>query len=348
MMPLQRSITCRRASARPPLADELMGIVYKIAATLVFAVMSALIKSASADYNVAQIVFFRSFIALLVTLCWLYMQGQFPKGLSTLRPFGHVLRSVCGGMSMALNFAALALLPLPDVTALGYITPLLICVIAAVMLGEAVSLGRVAAVLIGFVGVMIMLWDHLHELHDVVWGSGGGVAGVPPATWGVIIVLSSTGFLAVAMIQTRRLAQSEHVGAIVFYFQSTTMALSLLVMIVAPLWPPPWWGAAFVAAQSFHWPDQQGFVMLVCIGITGGVGQIFMTQSYRHADASIIAIFDYTSLLWTSALGLVFFDDVPNAHVIMGAVVVAGSSLFVIWSENRSRRAEALLETRAL
>jgi drug/metabolite transporter (DMT)-like permease len=75
---------------------------------------------------------------------------------------------------------------------------------------------------------------------------------------------------------------------------------------------------------------------LISIGVLGGAGQILMTQSYRHADASIIAIFDYTSLLWTSALGLMFFDDVPSVHLIIGAVVVAGSSMFVMWSEHKS------------
>ena len=314
----------------------LIGIAFKVAATLVFALMSAAVKEISDSYSVAQIVFFRSFFALIVTYIWLYAQGHFPQRLSTARPFGHVLRSVSGGISMALNFAALALLPLPDVTALGYTTPLMIFIIAALLLGEKVTMERVIAVVIGFIGVIIMLWAHLSDLHDVIFTPHLAMADVPSATWGVMIVLSSAVFLSVAMIQTRRLAQSEHVGAIVFYFQSTTMVLSLAVMICAALWPIEWISASLIHSQHVVMPDLSGGLWLISIGVLGGAGQILMTQSYRHADASIIAIFDYTSLLWTSALGLMFFDDVPSVHLIIGAVVVAGSSMFVMWSEHKS------------
>jgi drug/metabolite transporter (DMT)-like permease len=325
----------------------LIGIAFKIAATLVFAIMSAAIKFVSAHYSVAQIVFFRSLFALIVTALWLHAQGHFPSRLATQRPFGHVLRSVSGGVSMALNFAALALLPLPDVTALGYTTPLIIFIIAALLLGEAVTSGRVIAVVVGFIGVMIMLWEHVSSLREVFLPSHADQIVIPASTWGVMIVLSSTLFLSVAMIQTRRLAQSEHIGAIVFYFQSTTMVLSTFVMICAVVWPPQWIGYSLLSTQVFTVPDGEGFMWLSFIGMIGGVGQILMTQSYRYADASIIAIFDYTSLLWTSALGIMFFGDIPSFSLVIGALIVAGSSLFVVWSENRSRRSAALIQAEA-
>lgn len=159
----------------------LVGIAFKIAATLVFALMSAAVKAVSPFYPVAQIVFFCSFFALIVTFIWLYGQGHFPQRLATLLPFGHVLRSVSGGISMALNFAALALLPLPDVTALGYTTPLLIFIIAAFVLGEMVTWGRVGAVC---VGVMIILWDHVQSLQMIFARPELDVAAIAPATWG--------------------------------------------------------------------------------------------------------------------------------------------------------------------
>ena len=121
----------------------LTGIALKVAATLVFALMSAVVKFQSAEFGVAEIVFFRSFFALIVTVLWLIWRGQFPQQLQTARPFGHILRSTTGGTSMALSFAALAVLPLPDVTALGYTTPLLIVVIAAFLLREPVNASEV-------------------------------------------------------------------------------------------------------------------------------------------------------------------------------------------------------------
>lgn len=116
-------------------------------------------------------------------------------------------------------------------------------------------------------------------------------------------------------------------------------------MLAAAVWPDDAFGAEILHTQSFVWPDVSGLIWLVAIGVLGGIGQIVMTQSYRYADASIIAIFDYTSLLWTSALGMMFFDDVPSVHLILGACVVAGASLFVIWSEQRQLQAQSLIST---
>ncbi len=314
----------------------LTGIALKVAATLVFALMSAVVKFQSAEFGVAEIVFFRSFFALIVTVLWLIWRGQFPQQLQTARPFGHILRSTTGGTSMALSFAALAVLPLPDVTALGYTTPLLIVVIAAFLLREPVNASRWIAVVVGFGGVIVMLWEHLQELRALSWNSG-----ISGPTWGVVMVLTSALFLSVALIQTRRLALSEHTAAIVFYFQSTTLVCSAFVMVLAAVWPATLPGAQLLSTQAWVTPEWGPFWSLVAIGALGGAGQILMTLSYRYADASIIAIFDYTSLLWTSLLGLMFFSDIPSPQLILGAIIVAGSGTFVIWSERRKRKSRA-------
>jgi len=183
------------------------GVALKVAATLAFAGMNALIKASSERFGVTEIVFFRSVFAILVLLVWLWRRGELPHSLSTQRPVGHIGRSIAGSGGMFAAFIVLAILPLADATAFTFVTPLLVVPLAAFTLGEIVKPYRWAAVFVGFAGVLVMLSDHLGE------GAARENAEV-----GVIVALIGALSAAVAMIQTRRLTYSEATGAIVFYF----------------------------------------------------------------------------------------------------------------------------------
>ena len=135
------------------------------------------------------------------------------------------------------SFAALALLPLADATAFTFAAPLMVVPLAALLLGEAVRPYRWGAVGIGFVGVTLMLSDHL----------GGGS---PARALGSSIALVGALFTATAMIQTRRLTQSEATGAIVFYFTCVTTAVATLSLLAAAFWPAGAPGAAFAARSD--------------------------------------------------------------------------------------------------
>ena len=139
------------------------------------------------------------------------------------------------------------------------------------------------------------------------------------------------------MIQTRRLTRSEATGAIVFYFSTVTAVISAVLLLLAAFWPAGAPGADFFAGQRFVAPDALEFCLLASIGLLGGAGQILMTHSYRFADASIIAAFDYVSMIWAATFGYAFFAETPSAAVLAGAAVVAGAGVLVLWRE-RSRR----------
>jgi drug/metabolite transporter (DMT)-like permease len=305
------------------------GIALKVAATLAFAVMNALIKAVSARFPVAEIVLFRSLGALVVLVMWLSSAGEFPRALATRRPFGHIGRSLAGSGGMTANFVVLALLPLADATAFTFISPLLIVPLAALTLGEIVKPYRWAAVTVGFFGVLVMLSDHLGE---------GPQAGAEKL--GVAIALVGALCTAVAMIQTSRLAHSEATGAIVFYFTSVTTILSAAFIAAAAFWPAGAPLASYVATQNFVAPNAEEYVTLALVGALGGLGQIFMTHSYRFADASIIAAFDYVAMIWAAILGLVFFAEAPTPRILAGALIVCAAGLFVLWRERRVRGIE--------
>lgn len=284
------------------------GIALKLASVALFVTMAALIKASTEDVPVGQAVFFRSFFALPIILAWLALRRELSTGLRTSRPMGHVWRGLIGACGMGFGFSSLAYLPLPDVTAIGFAAPLLTVILAALILGERLRVYRMSAVLLGLVGVCVILAPRLSLF------SGGAIEST--AQIGVILVLISAVFRALAQIHIRRLAQTEQTAAIVFYFSMTTTVLSLFTL-------------------PFGWvvPELSTVLMLISAGLIGGVAQIFITSAYRFADAAVIAPFDYASILIAMAIGYVFFGDVPTVQMLIGTVIVILSGLLIIWRE---------------
>ncbi|MFN3892425.1 MAG: DMT family transporter [Beijerinckiaceae bacterium] len=303
----------------------LLGIGMKVTSIFLFTIMLTLGKAYSA-YPVAQIVFFRSFFALIPLMIWLLLRGDFPRALHTRRLGGHLVRSLAGIGSMFCIFTAYALLPLADATAIGYASPLMVVVLASIFLAERAPPLRWAAVCVGFLGVLVMLWEHLGQ---------GGPNGHPRSATGAIVMLMAAFLIAIAMIQTRRLTKTEDTGAITFYFQSTTTLASFAVLLAAAFWPDAAPGAAHMHTQAWVMPTLADWGPLILIGLLGGVGQIFMTQGYRYADASVLATFDYSSILFAMAIGFVFFGEAPSAAVLLGAAIVISAGLTVVWQESQ-------------
>ncbi len=304
----------------------MLGISFKLASVLLFTMMLTLGKAYS-SYPVAQIVFFRSAFALFPVLVWLLLRGDFPRALHTKRFGGHLLRSFAGIGSMFCIFTAYALLPLADATAIGYASPLMIVVLASIFLGERAPPLRWAAVCVGFLGVLVMLWEHLGQ---------SAPGGPPRSAAGAGFMLMAAFLIAIAMIQTRRLTKTEDTGAITFYFQATTTVASFGVLLAAAFWPDGAPGAAVMQAQVWKAPAGVDWAPLILIGVLGGVGQIFMTQGYRYAEPSVLATFDYSSILFAIAIGFVFFSETPSSAVLLGSVIVIFAGLTVVWQESRA------------
>ncbi|MBX9757968.1 MAG: DMT family transporter [Beijerinckiaceae bacterium] len=288
--------------------------------------MMLTLGKAYSAYPVAQIVFFRSAFALIPVLIWLLLRGDFPRALHTKRFGGHLFRSLAGVGSMFCIFTAYALLPLADATAIGYASPLMILVLASAFLGEKMTAVRWGAVIAGFAGVLMMLWEHLGAAH---------VGDHPRSAAGAAFMLAAAFLIAIAMLQTRRLTKTEDTGAITFYFQSTTTVASGLVIVAGALWPSGAPFAGLIQGQAWVAPEAAHWAPLVAIGLLGGVGQILMTQGYRYAEPSVLATFDYSSLLFAVAIGFVIFGDVPTTAVLVGAVIVISAGLAVVWQESR-------------
>lgn len=297
-------------SFQPGGQKSLTGITYKIASVCVFVVMASLLK-ASQGVPAGQLVFFRSFFAILPVIIYLIWRGELAEGLKTERPLSHLWRGLVGTGGMGFGFFALTQLPLPEATAIQYATPLLIVVFSAIFIGETVRFYRWSAVLVGLVGVIIIVWPRLTVF-------SGGIADASGATLGAISALISCVFAAAAMILVRRLVFTERSATIVLYF---SVSSSLIGLLSLPL--------------GWVLPSTEQWVFLIGAGIAGGIAQILLTESYRHADMSVVAPFEYTSLLLTFAVGYFVFQDVPTIEMLVGGIIVVGAGVFIVWREHR-------------
>ena len=293
----------------------------KLASALLFAVMSAVVRLLGDTVPVGQMMFFRSLFAIVPVVVIYAWRRELASAIYTSRPFGQLGRGLLSGAGMFTNFAALTRLPLADATAISFASPLFTVALAAIILKERVRIYRWSAVIVGFVGVIVMLVPHLDSRP---YASAASAA----ATAGVLFAIMSVFCNAGTVIQTRRLTRTETTPSIVFYF-------SLICAILAALTLPFGW----------HTPDLLDLAALISLGLLGGLSHILLTESYRLADASVIAPFDYSSMLWALLLGYWIFGEVPTALVFIGAGIVAAAGLYVIWRERqlglqRAREAE--------
>jgi drug/metabolite transporter (DMT)-like permease len=288
-------------------------IVLKVISVLLFVIMASFIKAASKDVPPGETVFFRSLFALPVILGWLALRGELRSALKTKHPLGHLWRGLIGTAAMGMSFAGLAILPLYEVKAIQYAMPLFVVILAALMLGETVRKVRLTAVGMGMIGVLIILWPRLSAFT-------GGDTVDPKLAFGAIVVLTGSFCAAMAQVFVRRLVETEDTAAIVFYFSVTATALSLVTL-------------------PFGWamPSVEALFYLIGAGVVGGTGQILLTSSYRYADASIVAPFEYSSMLFAILIGLFFFDEVPTAMMLFGASIVIAAGVLIILRERYLR-----------
>ena len=293
-----------------------LAILIKLLSVLLFAMMSALVRFVGDVVPVGQVVFFRSAFAIVPVLAIYAWRGEIGAAVRTGRPLGHLTRGLISVASMFLNFAALARLPLVDATAISFAAPFITVALAAVVLGERVRAYRWSAVVVGFCGVVVMLWPYL----DVPALIGSGLDR-----------------------DHRRCVVRHHRGLHQLRGSDPDAAADRQrdhrldrVLLLADLhrWPG-------LATLPFAWvtPNATQLAALIAIGIIGGLSHIFLTESYRWAPASVVAPFDYAALLWAFLFGYVLFGEVPTIHVYAGAAIVAASGLFVIWRERQLARA---------
>jgi len=280
-----------------------LGILYMVGATIVFALSSAVSKWLVASYPVGEVLFTRTAFALAT--CAVFILPQ--TGLAVFRTerlSHHVARSVSQTFSQTFLLIAFSLMPLASAIAINFSAPLFATLVSAVVLKEAVGLARGSALIVGFLGVLI------------VTNPGAETFQV-----GAIFALANAMLYGSVTAGVRGMTATESAGTLTLY--------QLLLMT-----------AIFAAFLPFGWttPGAIDAGWMVFNGVANGIGQYWWTRSLHLAPASAVTPFFYLSLVWAVILGFLVWGDVPTLALLVGSGIVIGSGLFLLWRESARRR----------
>jgi drug/metabolite transporter (DMT)-like permease len=286
------------------------GISLRILSGILGAGMYISVKAVSEDVPLGEIVFFRSFFAIVPLILFLWIRNEFPSGLATKRPFGHFLRASFGALALFASFAALARLSLAEAILIAQLAPMLTAIAAVFFLSERLTFFRMGGLGLGFAGVVVLVWPEL-----------GGNDADETRLIGVALGLASAVLSALSLIMVRSLSRSESPGAIALYFVLASMFGALMTI--------PW-----------GWIMPQGMMLfyLIAAGLFGGFAHIAMTLSFRYAEASRLAPFEYIALLWPLLADLFIFQLPIAVTFLIAAPLVLAGAAFAAAEKSKNRR----------
>ena len=293
------------AASRPVAQSPALGILLRVLAMALMAMLAAIVKAcAERGVPVLEIIFFRNAFAFIPVMLYIWRTSGFGV-LRTRRPGAHLTRSAVGLTGMICGFTAVSMLPLTQSTAISFSAPLFMVALSALILKEPVGMHRWLAVAVGFVGVLIMVHPDPRQFVGV----------------GVLFAIAAAVGSAGAMIAIREISRTEPGPTIVFYFTLAGTAVGL-------------------ASLPFGWvmPSPGVLGLLIAAGLIGGTGQLLLTEAIRRAPVAVVAPFDYTQLVWAGLIGFLVWGETPAMLTLIGAMVVAASSTYILWREiGRSR-----------
>ncbi|MBM3546465.1 MAG: DMT family transporter [Alphaproteobacteria bacterium] len=282
------------ASAQSPLR----GIAFMVLSVAIFCLMDVLVKLLAQTYHPFQVAFFRSLFALVPIGVMVAASGGMSV-LKTRRFIGHAARSVVGIAALLMFFYSFAHMKLADVVAIGFAGPLFITALSVPLLGEQVGWRRWSAVVVGFLGVMLVV------------NPGSGV--FDPVAF---IALGAALFYSFAVIVIRKLSVTESNSAIVFYFSIAATTVCGAMM-------------------PFLWitPTFEHLALLVLTGLLGGSAQYIMVEAFRWAQVSVLAPFEYTAIFFSLGFGYFLFGESASATMLAGVAIIAASGLYILHRE---------------
>lgn len=270
-----------------------------------FALMAALIKLASeSGVHLLEIVFWRQAVSLPLLIGFALATGGLGR-LATQRPRAHAVRAIYGIVGMVLNFGAVVMLPLAEATTIGFSAPIFAVILSTILLKESVGIWRWSAVLAGFAGIVIIAQP------------GGGTIPLD----GALVALGAAFMIALISIQIRDLGRTDKPLVIVFWFSLATVLVMLPVLLVV------------------HEPlSTRQWLLMLGVGLTGTWGQVFITVALRYGKVSTVIVMDYSSLIWATLYGWLFFAVLPTPYLWFGAPLIIAAGIIIAWRENVLRK----------
>lgn len=291
--------------AAPTGDNQLLAVLLMIVGMAVLNAMDAISKILTVDHSGIQVAWARYTFHLL-PLVLLAGPARVKRMARTVNPRAQIARSASLATSAVCIIIAFSLMPLADAVAVSFIAPLLIVAMSARFLGEHVGVHRWIAVLVGFGGMLVLVWP------------SGGVLDT-----GALFAIVAALFWAIGMLLTRQV-RTDDPWTTLFY---TALIGSGLLTLVAP----------FVWSQ----PTMTGWGLMLVMGLLGGVAHTFIILAFRNASASFLAPYNYTMLIWTTLYGWMIFGDLPGLRVTIGAAIIVAAGLYAWHREQRAAHASA-------
>ncbi|WP_415294847.1 DMT family transporter [Candidatus Pelagibacter sp. Uisw_113] len=279
------------------LTKNQLGFLYMFLSVCTFSIMDLLVKWSS-DYPTGEVLFFRGFFGLLPTY-FLIPRNKLRTFYTTKRSKEHLFRCLMGLMALIAIVVALRELPLAVVVSLSYAAPLFITVLSIFLLSEKVGIFRWLAVLIGFVGVIII--------------AEPGFKGMNYLYFFPLIFCIGMAFVTITI---RKLSTTEPIWLISIFF---TITISIAGLATIPM--------------GWKMPNFQDFILLVLIGVTGGSANLFLTQSYKLSEVSLVAPLKYLALVFAIFFGYFIWNEIPTIKTLIGALLVVFASLIIFRRE---------------
>ena len=279
------------------LSKNQLGFLYMFMSICAFSLMDVIVKW-SVDYPIGQVLFFRGFFGI-VFYFFVIPRERFHNFYQTHRPGLHVLRCISGLIALVAIFIALRELPLATVVSISFAAPIFTTIFSIFLLSEKVGVYRWLAVLIGFIGIIIITEPGISELN----------------IYYIFPVIFCFGLSYVA-ITIRQLSSTEPVWLISFYF---SLSITLLSFLTIP--------------QGWLIPSFDDFILLSFIGIFGGIANLWLSQSYKHSEVSLVTPLKYLALVFAIIFGYFIWGEIPTIKTLVGAFLVIISTLIIFRRE---------------
>ena len=278
---------------------NLFGILLMTLGMFSLSVNDIIYKNLTMNFPVWEAVFFRAFSGSIISLYFVYHSGI--GSIKTNKPVRHFIRAFSAVGCVVLYVFGIKYLLLSENIAIAHSAPIIAALLAVPILGEKIGFHRILAIIIGFIGVLLIVkpGTDLFQLKS-------------------LLPIGSAIFMASVYLSTRSLMNTESSTSIVFYYSFALLFTSLIFF-----------------PSDFVIPDTFNLILALSLGVMGSIGHYFMSQAARHADVAVTSPFEYTSFIFVGIMGYLFFYEIPSKSVLIGAFLIIISGVYVAYRERK-------------
>ena len=281
------------------LNKNIMGIIFMTLGMFCLSVNDVVVKGLNISFPVWEVIFFRAFSGILVSFVLIFIFGW--KSLKTKKPIRHFVRAFSAVGCVIFYFFGLKFLLLSENIAIVHSAPIFAALLAVPILGERLGIHRISAIVIGFIGVIIIVKPGTDVFKLVS-----------------ILPLISALFMASVYLSTRSLMNTDSSIAIIFYY-------SLALLITSIVFLP----------DDFAIPNIVQLIPLMSLGVMGSLGHYFMSQAAKNAEVVVISPFEYSSFLFVGIMGYIFYNEVPSISIIIGGILIIAGGVYIAYREQK-------------